>query len=329
MAFSITARLSRILIVDDVPVNLRALADLLAPHYEVMVATSALDALEAARAAEAPDLILLDIMMPEMDGYQACRRLKADPATQDIPIIFITARNEVEDETLGLDLGAVDYITKPFDGKVVLARVRTHLDLKFRFDTLRRALAERSPRVENLFRKSGDVWAVRYLGGREFYLNDSKGAAYLALLLAHPNRSFKVEDLIFHVSAEAAALTPGDAGDALDDRALRQYKARVDDLRDRQEEAERNNDLATVQRVQQELNWIVDEMKRAGALGRRVRKEASDRERFRKSVGNAIRRVLADIVEADPALAMHLGYPRLRLGYNLVYEPKDDIAWTV
>lgn len=322
---------SRILVVDDVPVNLRALAELLAPLYDVRVATGGADALAAARDTEAPDLILLDVIMPGMDGHETCRRLKGDPATRDIPVIFITSKSEAEDETYGFDLGAADYITKPFDGKVVLARVRAQIALKHRFDRLRAGMMEAPPPPGhgNVFRRSGEVWTVRYLGGREFHLADSKGAAYLALLLAHPGRAFRVEDLVFHLSADPAVLAPGDAGAVLDHQALRQYRDRMADLRDRLDEAERNNDGETAHRMRQELDWLADELARSGPYGRHVRKAACDRERFRKSVGNAIRRTLADILEADPALALHLSHPRLRLGYSPIYDPGGAVAWEV
>lgn len=322
---------SRILVVDDVPVNIRALAELLAPYHDVRVATSGADAIAAAQDAEAPDLILLDVIMPEMDGYETCRRLKSDPATRDIPIIFITSKAEVEDETQGFDLGAADYITKPFDGKVVLARVRAHLALKHRFDRLRADMAATAPpsRQANVFRKSGDVWTVCYLGGREFHLADSKGAAYLALLLAHPNRAFRVEDLVYHLSPDPVVLVPGDAGATLDQQALRQYRDRMADLRDRLDDAERHNDAETARRMRQELDWLAEELAHSGPFGRHVRKAASDRERFRKSVGNAIRRTLADILQVDPALALHLSHPRLRLGYGPIYEPGGPVTWEV
>ncbi len=120
---------ARILIVDDVPANVRLLAHALLPDYAVRVATSGSDALEVV-ASEAPDLILLDVMMPAPDGFEVCRRLKADPHSRDIPIIFISGRDEESDELQGLHLGAVDYITKPFSLPVVKARVATHLELK-------------------------------------------------------------------------------------------------------------------------------------------------------------------------------------------------------
>jgi DNA-binding NtrC family response regulator len=119
-----------ILIVDDQPENIRILAELLKRKYTTMAVTTGRKALEHAAGSNKPDLILLDIMMPEMDGYEVCRRLKADKDSGDIPVIFITALDKVEDEARGLELGAVDYITKPFNPDIVEARVHTHLELK-------------------------------------------------------------------------------------------------------------------------------------------------------------------------------------------------------
>jgi serine phosphatase RsbU (regulator of sigma subunit) len=119
----------RILVVDDTPANIWILADLLRSDYVLSVATSGPDALEIAFSADRPDLVLLDIMMPDMDGYEVCRRLRADPRTQDVAVIFVTAMGEVNDETEGFSLGAVDYITKPYRPPIVMARVATHLEL--------------------------------------------------------------------------------------------------------------------------------------------------------------------------------------------------------
>ncbi len=126
----------RVLIVDDVPDNIRVLSRMLVDDgHQISAATNGRQALKLA-AACAPDLILLDVMMPEMDGYEACAALRADPQLSSIPIIFITALADVEDETRGLDLGAVDYITKPFKESIVRVRVRTHLELKRQRDIL-------------------------------------------------------------------------------------------------------------------------------------------------------------------------------------------------
>ncbi len=129
-------RKQRVLIVDDAPENIRVLAQVLKPLYTVRFATSGKEALDLATSGDPLDLVLLDIMMPEMDGYEVCRRIKASEKTRHIPVIFITAMNEEEDETRGLELGAVDYITKPFSKAIVKARVRTHLELKRHRDIL-------------------------------------------------------------------------------------------------------------------------------------------------------------------------------------------------
>ncbi len=131
----------RILVVDDVPANIRALNEILARDYRISIATSGRDALDVI-AREMPDLILLDIMMPEMDGYQVCHALKADPATREIPIIFVTAMGETEDEARGLELGAIDYITKPISPAIVRARVHNHLKLKMYQNHLENLIAE-------------------------------------------------------------------------------------------------------------------------------------------------------------------------------------------
>jgi putative two-component system response regulator len=126
-----------VLVVDDATQNLSLMVGLLCDQYEVRVARNGLQALEIARSTMPPDLILLDVVMPEMDGYTVCRQLKSHPRTADIPVIFLTAKNEVEDEQQGFSLGAADYITKPISAAIMLARVKTHLALKASVDFLR------------------------------------------------------------------------------------------------------------------------------------------------------------------------------------------------
>ncbi len=128
-------RKKTVLIIDDSPINIEHLAQVLKSEYHIKVANNGASGVAVARSQK-PDLILLDIMMPEMDGYQVCRILKADDATRKIPIIFITAKTDTKDETKGLSLGAVDYITKPFRTPIVQARVRTHIRLKHNTDLL-------------------------------------------------------------------------------------------------------------------------------------------------------------------------------------------------
>ncbi len=120
----------KILIVDDVPANIKMLREVLKDRYDIIFATSGQDALDLMDPGALPDLILLDIMMPDMDGYEVCRILKSDDLTAKIPIIFITSKDDEEDEIKGFELGAVDYVTKPFSIPVVKARVQTHVELK-------------------------------------------------------------------------------------------------------------------------------------------------------------------------------------------------------
>jgi putative two-component system response regulator len=126
-----------ILIVDDTPDNVALLSSVLRGIYRTKVALAGEKALELVNRDDAPDLILLDIMMPDLDGYEVCRRLKLEPRTADIPVIFLTAKSDALDEQKGLELGAVDYITKPLSPPIVLARIKTHLHLKSVRDFLR------------------------------------------------------------------------------------------------------------------------------------------------------------------------------------------------
>ena len=127
-----------VLVVDDAPSNIQLLGGLLKHSYQVKIATGGQRCIELAQADPAPDLILLDIQMPDMDGYEVCRHLKADDSTRQIPVIFVTGKDQAQDEELGLSLGAVDYITKPYSPAIVEARIVTHITLKQQSDELRR-----------------------------------------------------------------------------------------------------------------------------------------------------------------------------------------------
>lgn len=130
--------LATILVVDDSPENLQVISAVLKEHYKVKVAISGERALALATVPEPPDLILLDVMMPGMDGYEVCTRLKNNPATARIPVLFVSSRDEEEDEARGLSLGAIDYIVKPIRPSIVQARVRNHIELKRSRDLLER-----------------------------------------------------------------------------------------------------------------------------------------------------------------------------------------------
>ncbi len=127
---------SRLLVVDDQPINIQVLNQIFQADHDVFMATSGIQTLEIC-AHNPPDLILLDVVMPDMDGLEVCRRLKADPATADIPVIFVTAQSSPDEETQALDAGGVDFISKPVTPAVVRARVKTHLTLKAQGDLLR------------------------------------------------------------------------------------------------------------------------------------------------------------------------------------------------
>jgi adenylate cyclase len=147
MAENVEQKKQTVLIVDDQPDNLALMGSLLKEIYKTKVALNGEKALQIAISNEPPDLILLDVMMPGIDGYEVCRRLKENKVTNDIPVIFLTAKAEVEDEQMGLELGAVDYITKPVSPPIVLARVKNHLMLK----SAREYLKEKNIFLENAF----------------------------------------------------------------------------------------------------------------------------------------------------------------------------------
>lgn len=159
------AREATLLVVDDVPDNLDVLVELLDDEYRIKVANSGERALKMLEAGKIPDLILLDVMMPEMDGFEVCRRLKANPATADIPVIFLTAMGEATNVTQGLELGAVDYIGKPADPPILKARIRTHLRLKRSLDEVKRnhqELQKQHALLEDNFRLREEVERIAH-----------------------------------------------------------------------------------------------------------------------------------------------------------------------
>ena len=150
--------LPTILAVDDTPSNLSLIAGLLKGRYRVKVANSGLKALSIVHGDLPPDLVLLDIMMPDMDGIEVCRRLKQDKRTQHIPVIFLTSMSKSEDERIGLEAGAVDYITKPISPPILLARVKTHLQLKAGADFLK----DKNAYLESeVYRRTREVQAIQ------------------------------------------------------------------------------------------------------------------------------------------------------------------------
>lgn len=138
-----------ILIVDDVPANIDVLSEILRPMYQIKIAINGIMALKIAMSSSPPDLILLDIMMPGMSGYEVCEQLKANLKTRNIPVIFVSAMDEVENETKGFELGAVDYITKPVSPPIVQARVKTHLNLFNQNRALENKVRERTAEIDD------------------------------------------------------------------------------------------------------------------------------------------------------------------------------------
>lgn len=182
-----TAR-QRILIVDDTPENLDILGELLKDCGRISVATSGEKAIEIARSKDPPDLILLDVMMPGMDGFDVCRRLKANETTKDIPVIFVTTLDRISEQMSGFDVGAVDYITKPFHPQMVRARAMTQLALKAARDTLRQhadllevRVEERTAQLREALRqvKEGSLETIVRLARAAEFKDDDTGAHVL------------------------------------------------------------------------------------------------------------------------------------------------------
>ncbi len=146
-----------VLVVDDEPFNLSLMDEVLNKYYTIQKASSGPQALEFA-FANPPDLMLVDVLMPNMDGFEVCRRLKKNPETMHVPVIFVTAKNEIKDEELGFAVGASDFIHKPISAPIVAARVRTHLKIKFLQDYLR---SENDMLLKNAGEKSAELQQLK------------------------------------------------------------------------------------------------------------------------------------------------------------------------
>ncbi len=160
-----------VLIVDDVPQNLDLLYEVLKDRYRVKAALNGIKALDIIFSSEPPDIVLLDVMMPEMDGYEVCKKIKADLRSMKIPVIFVTAMGEEQDETYGFELGAVDYITKPINPAIVLARVKTQLALYNQSQHLEELVQDRT---KVIYATRQDI--VRRLGIAAQYKDNETGS---------------------------------------------------------------------------------------------------------------------------------------------------------
>lgn len=199
----------RILIVDDTPRNIQVLGTILKEQgYQINVAQNGLQALDVVQKVT-PDIILLDVMMPELDGFETCQRLKADPATENIPVIFLTAKVETEDVIRGFELGAVDYVTKPFNPTELLARVDTHLTLYKLKRNLEQLVEDRTAELRAAHRKLQQQ--VRELEARDRLAalqmkSPSVDEAVEAIISAINAVICPTEAIVYHLSDDGTAL---------------------------------------------------------------------------------------------------------------------------
>ncbi|PKH09631.1 HD domain-containing phosphohydrolase [Moritella sp. Urea-trap-13] len=197
----ITPSLGSILVVDDIADNIQILNGFLNLEYKVLAATSGHKALAIAQQYPQPDMILLDVMMPEIDGFEVCRLLKKDPATKHIPVIFVTAKSEQVDESLGFELGAVDYITKPYNPAIVKTRVKAQLSLSAQNNDLENLVKARTHELEST-RKS----IINMLGKAAEYKDNDTGmhvvrmALYSKLLAEKVSEDKAWIDLIYNAA---------------------------------------------------------------------------------------------------------------------------------
>jgi putative two-component system response regulator len=162
----VTKKRPKILVVDDAPENLMVMESILSKDYSLKLFNDSSEALEYA-FANPPDLILLDVMMPKIDGFEVCRRIKANPKLSDVPVIFITSKSDIKDEEQGFSVGASDFIHKPISAPIVTARVKTHIKIKFMLDFLRIENAHLQENAEHSSTELGIlkefVWGGQFL----------------------------------------------------------------------------------------------------------------------------------------------------------------------
>ena len=197
-----------VLVVDDIHENIDVMKEILSDDYRVQVATNGRLAIKIAMSATPPDLILLDVMMPGMDGHEVCKLLKEHEQTRTIPVLFVTAKSEVEDETKGFTLGAADYLVKPVSPPVVLARVKTHLAMHDQHKLLADQVAMRTAQLQirNLEMKETHIEVIRQLGRAAEYRDNETGmhvmrmSHYTRLLALNFGLSLPEADQLLHAS---------------------------------------------------------------------------------------------------------------------------------
>jgi len=314
--------MTRILIVEDQREMRENLATILEMEgYAVLRAADGSDGLDLARR-ERPDLILCDVMMPELDGYGVLRALRADPATADIPFIFLTAKGDKREQRAGMNLGADDYLTKPVTVSDLLNAVVARMARAAQRTTepaVTAASAAPGARIdpdEAVLRKEGEFWTV---GDSDslFRLRDAKGLGYLSVLLAHPGRELHALEL---EGAEIGRMPAGDAGEALDSTARAAYRQRLQELGRELEEARSHNDLGRIERLESETDALTRELERAFGLGGRARRVGSAAERARLNVTRTILTSIRKIESHSVRLGRYLA-ATVRTGVFCVYEP--------
>ena len=312
------ARPPKILIVDDEPFNIDILEQELTDlGYQTLSASSGPEAL-AKVTAEAPDLILLDVMMPGMDGFTVCRRLKERKETQLIPVVFMTALGEREDRIKGIEAGGYDFFTKPPDRQVLLARIQNAVEMKQAVDQLKGQSVS-----DKTFHLEGEYWTIAHQGTVS-RVKDTLGLRYVAYLLRYPHRKIHALELVAAVEGapedapkgvlagrerEASirvGRSPGDAGELLDPKAKAAYKQRLEELRAELEDARADNDLGRAAKAQEEIEMLTRELLRAVGLGGRDRRAGDIAERARVNVKRAIDAAVQRISSHLPALGLYL-----------------------
>ena len=208
MPFATELRGATLLIVDDKPQNLRLISDFLAEQgFELMLTRSGAQALEKARLAT-PDLVLLDVRMPEMDGFEVCRRLKADPRTADVPVIFMTAEDDTAHKVEGFRLGAVDYITKPMQREELLARIQHHLQLH-------RLQKELTSKTQDLALKNAELEAYAHTIAHSLKTPLAAATRFLEILCKFKADNLSGEQRHLVQQAQSALAMTGAVVDAL------------------------------------------------------------------------------------------------------------------